>query len=429
MIIRKCRFRRTINDCLLGLCIMVFATKMSLSAEPPVKPAAEDWPWWRGPNFDNIAAEQQDLPLRWSKTENVVWKTDVPGRGHGSPCLWGDRLFLPTADDEAGTLSILCTDRSSGRELWRTEIHRGGLMRMHPKNSHASATPACDGRYVFMPFIAQRAIWLTAVDFDGKIVWQKRLGDFESMHGYGSSPQLYESLVIVVSDSVSDSFLTAVDRRTGEIVWRTERADYRLGTYASPIAGRVAGRDQLLIHGPHKVFSYDPATGKLLWTCDGPCESTASTISFSENLVYASGGFPKKQLLCIRADGSGDVTDSHVVWMKKGRMAYVPSLLLADGLLWMVEDRGGATCFDAATGEEIWKTRLAGNFSSSPVLAAGHIFVVNEAGVMYVFKAGRSFQLIAKNDLSDGGYATPVISRGRIFLRTLHHLYCLAKPK
>jgi outer membrane protein assembly factor BamB len=174
-----------------------------------------------------------------------------------------------------------------------------------------------------------------------------------------------------------------------------------------------------------KVFAYDPATGKELWTCDGPSESSVSTITFGDDLVYSSVGFPKKNMLCIRADGSGDVTATHVVWSKQNKMAYVPSLLLADGLLYMVEDAGSVACFEAGKGEVVWSEKLPGQFSSSPVLAGGLIYVVNEKGTAYVLKAGRQFELVAQNDLEDGGFATPVICGGRIYLRTLHWLYCL----
>ena len=299
-------------------------------------------------------------------------------------------------------------------------------MRINRKNSHASPTPACDGRLLFLPFVIQDAIWLSALDLDGKIVWQKRLGDFQSMHGFAASPLLYRSLVIVAADNLKDSFLTALHRRTGAVIWKTDRPSYRLGTYASPTVGHVAGRDQLLLHGPMQVFSYDPLTGKLLWTCDGPSESASSTMSFGRDLVYSAVGFPKRNLLCIRADGSGDVTKTHVAWSKQNKMAYVPSLLLADGLLYMVEDGGRAVCFDAASGEEVWTGKLAGQFSSSPVLAGSHIYVVNEEGAAFVFKTGRKFEMVASSDLADGGFATPVICGGRIYLRTLHHLYCLA---
>ncbi|MHC4400456.1 MAG: outer membrane protein assembly factor BamB family protein [Planctomycetota bacterium] len=393
----------------------------------PVRPAADDWPWWCGPHRNNVAAEPQNAPVRWSETENVVWRADVPGRGHGSPCLWGDRIFLPTADDEAEVQYLLCYERAGGHKLWQTEVHRGGFMRSHRKGSHASSTPACDGHHVFVPFMVQGGVWLTALGFDGKIAWQKRLGDFKSMHGFAASPVVYKSMAIVVADNVRGSFMAAVHRRTGEVVWKTERPDYKLGSFANPAVGYVAGRDQLLLHGPHKVFSYDPATGDLLWTCDGPSESTSNTMSLGCRLVYCSGGYPERSLLAIRADGGGDVTDTHVVWMKKDNTAYVPSMLLADGLLYMVEDEGEATCFEAATGAVVWQAELDGDFSSSPVLAGGHVYVVNEAGVAYVFKSGRKFELVARNDLADGGFATPVVCGGRIYLRSLHHLYCLGK--
>ncbi len=392
---------------------------------PAAQPVAGDWPWWCGPNRDNIADPGQTPPIKWSRTENVIWREDVPGRGHGSPCLWGDCIFVPTADDGAEVQYLLCFDRRTGQKRWQTEVHRQGFVRLHQKNSHASATPACDGRLVFMPFVIQDAIWLSALDFDGKIVWQKRLGDFQSMHGFAASPVVYRSLVIVAADNLTNSFLTAIHRRTGEVIWKVDRPSYKLGTYASPTVGHIAGGDQLLHHGPLKVFSYDPLTGEELWTCDGPSESASSMIALGGDLIYSSVGFPRRNMLCIRANGHGDITKTHVVWSKKDKMAYVPSLVLAEGLLYMVEDNGHVFCFAANTGEEVWSAKLEGQFSSSPVLAGGHIYVANEDGLCFVFKAGRRFELVATNDLADGGFATPVICDSRIYLRTLQSLYCL----
>jgi len=388
---------------------------------------ADDWPWWRGPNLDAIALGKKAPPLKWSATENILWKADVPGRGHGSPILYGNRVILATADDEAETQSLLCFDRNTGRPLWKTEIHRGGLIHRHKKNSHASSTPACDGELVFIPFAVQEALWLTALNLDGKIVWQKRLGAFKSMHGYGASPVLYGSMVIVAGDSVEGSFLIALQRRTGEVAWRIGRDNYDKGNYASPMVGRVAGRDQLLIPGPFKTYSYDPSTGNPLWTCDGPSSAANTTIIFDRERIYSSGGFPQRNLLCIRADGTNDVTATHRVWSKPGNATYIPSLLLHDGLLYMAHDNGKFTCFNADDGAEIWSQKLEGGFSSSPVLANGHIYVVNEDGVMFVLKEGRQFELVAKNNLGDGGFATPSICDGRIYLRTLHALYCIGQ--
>lgn len=337
----------------------------------PVRPGVDDWPWWFGPNMNNVAAAGQTPPVSWMETENVIWKIDVPGRGHGSPCLWGDHIYLPTADDEREAQYVMCYERSTGNQLWQREVHSGGFMRSHPKGSHASSTPACDGHQIFMPFMVQGGIWLTSLNLDGKIAWQKKLGEFQSVHGFAASPVAYKSLVIILADSAKGAFLAAVHRQSGDVVWKIARPEYKLGSYASPIVGRVAGRDQLLIHGPYKVYSYDPATGHLLWTCDGPSELTSNTMNLGRELVYSSGGYPRKSLLSIRADGSGDVTETHVAWTTKGKTAYVASMLLNDGHLFMVEDGGKATCFEAAQGTVVWQAELKGDFSSSPCWPVG----------------------------------------------------------
>ena len=394
---------------------------------PPAEPGEDDWPWWRGPTLDGVASPSQTPPIKWSEKENVIWKADVPGRGHGSPCIWGERIFLASADEEAEIQSLLCYDRNSGRKLWQVEIHRGGFMHRHGKNSHASATPACDGQLVFIAFMVKDAIWLTAVDFEGEIAWQTESGTFTSKHGYGASPLLYKSLVIVVGDNGRTGFLAAVHRQTGKVAWRIRRENR--ASFASPIVAHVAGRDQLLITGPNRVTSYDPNSGKRIWYCDGPTTVAAATIVADDELVFATAGYPRKVFMAIRADGSGDVTDTHVVWKNKKGAAYAPSPLLSDGLLYVLNDGGRLTCVEADSGEIIYKEQLDGGFSSSPVLVGQEIYAVNEDGVTYVFQAGRKFKLLATNDLADGGFATPAICAGRIYLRTLHHLYCIGTPR
>jgi outer membrane protein assembly factor BamB len=391
---------------------------------PPVTPAEDDWPWWRGPTFDSKAADGQTPPIKWSESENVVWKVDVPHRGHSSPCIWGDKIFLTTADDDAEVQYVLCYDRATGDELWKTVVHTGGFMREHEKNSQASATVACDGQHLFATFMVQGGIWLDTLDLDGNIVRQEKIGPFKSLHGFAASPLLYKSLVIVVGDNPGASFMAAVHRKTGKVIWRINRTNHQ--SFASPIIGNVCGRDQLLIAGPYKVNSYDPNTGENLWSCDGPTDVAASTIVFGEELVYVSAGYPKKNLLCIRADGSGDVTDTHLVWRKDKKAAYVPSMLLHEGLLYMVNDGGEAVCFEAKSGDVVWRHKFKAHFSSSPVLAGGNIYIVDEDGKMSIFKPGREFELVAENDLEDGGFATPIICGNRIYLRALHHLYCLS---
>ena len=410
--------------------VEVHPTDDSFDDLPPVEPGPGDWPWWLGPTRDNVAAADQNPPVRWSATENVVWRADVPGRGHGSPCIWGDRIFLPTAeetpsDGKAPAQYLLCYDRGTGRQLWQTEIHRDGFMHTHRKNTQASSTPACDGQRVFVPFMVQGGIWLTAVDLQGKIVWQVPLGRFKSYHGYAPSPVIYKSLVIVVADTPGGSFMVALHRASGEVVWRIPRTNYQ--SFGSANVGHVAGRDQLVVVGPHQVASYDPNSGNELWVCDGPTKEAATTPVFSDTLVYATAGYPKRILLAIRADGSGNVTQSHIVWRVARKAGYVPTPLLYDGLLYLLTDEGLLRCFDATTGDEHWQEQLRGGYSASPVAVAGRVYVVNEDGLTYVLAAGREFKILAENNLTNGGFATPVLCGGRIYLRTLDHLYCLGE--
>jgi hypothetical protein len=406
------------------------APRGDVPAEADVLAAAEgDWPWWRGPAIDGKSSDVQPATT-WTKTKNVAWQASVPGAGHSSPIVCGPRVFLTSADESAKKQLVLCYDRKSGKSLWTTVAHEGGLMSKHGKNSHASATPACDARRVFAAFINSDALHVTATDLEGNIVWQTSAGPFRSEHGYGSSPVLYKSLVIVCGDNLSGCFLAALDRDTGEIVWRTGRKTTgRHGSYATPIVAEVAGRPQLLLHGMRSTSSYDPETGELLWSCDGPAEVAACTVAFSDELVFSSGGYPEKELLAIRADGSGDVTKSHLVWRTGKGVTYVPSPLFHAGRLYVVNDGGIATCFDAANGKQIWQGRLEGSFSSSPVLAGGLLYVTNESGKTYVLKAGPRFEVVAENDLADGGgFATPAVCGSQIFVRTEHKLYCIAEP-
>ena len=223
-------------------------------------------------------------------------------------------------------------------------------MHTHKKNSHASPTPAWDGNYVFVVFMVDDGIVVTALDKKGEIQWQKKAGPFDSKHGYGSSPLLYKSLVIVNGDNQGSGFVTALDRKTGDIVWRIDRTDN--SSFASPVVAHLEGRDQLLLSGHNQVCSYDPANGKLLWKSEGPAATTANTLGWHQGLVFASGGWPEQNLMAIRADGSGEI-----VW-QKGIKAYVPSPLIIDGRLIVTQDANIVRCYDPKTGNELWTKRL-----------------------------------------------------------------------
>jgi outer membrane protein assembly factor BamB len=398
------------------------ATKTSA----PVEIGADDWPWWRGGRHNGAGTGK--AVAEWSEKRNIVWKVQVPGSGHASPVVVAGRIFLATADEQEQTQSVLCFEAKTGKQLWRTVVHSGGFMTKHAKNSHASATCACDGKRIYVPFLHDNGLWVTALDLDGNIVWQTEAGPFASEHGYGSSPLVCDSLVIVSGDSFGGGFLAALNRDSGALAWRKQRPHAASnGNYASPILATTAGKKQLMLHGTGKVSSYDPASGDLLWHCNGPSQVAGNTPAFDDKHVIVSGGFPEKTVLCIRTDGNGDVTASHIAWRSTKNVAYIPSPLMADGLAYVVRDNPGLlACFDVASGKVVWSVRLRGEFSASPVLADGLLYLANETGEIFVVKAGRKFEQVAVNQLDEGTLATPAIAGGVIYHRTTHFLYCIA---
>jgi outer membrane protein assembly factor BamB len=395
----------------------------------PVDVAATDWPWWRGPTRDGVAEAKQKPPLKWGEKENVLWKTPVHGRGHGSPTVVGDQVFLATADHEKETQSVLCFDRKTGKPLWQTEVHRGGFeTKGNAKSSLASSTVACDGRRVFVNFLHAGAIHTTALSRDGEQLWQTKVADYVLHQGYGSSPAVYESLVLVSADNKGGGVIAGLDRASGKVVWKQERP--RLPNYASPIILRADGRDQLVMTGCDLVAAFAPLTGKKLWETKGSTTECVTSAVTDGQLVFTSGGYPKNHVSAVRADGSGKVA-----WENATRV-YVPSMLVRDSYLYAVLDAGSAVCWKCDTGKEIWKGRLGGTFSASPVLVGEHIFATNEAGKTYIFKASpEGFEIVAENQLGEEVYATPAACGDRIYMRVATHdkdrrqemLYCVGK--
>lgn len=391
-----------------------------------------DWPWWRGPDRNGISHSDQNPPLAWSDTENIAWKTSVPGKGHGSVIVVGDRILLATADHESEEQLVLCLNRSNGKEIWRAVVHKDGFATEgNRRSSLASATPACDGDRVFINFLNDGAVYTTALQLDsGKQLWQTKISDYVIHQGYGSSPAVYNDLVIVTADNKSGGAAAALNAATGDVVWERKRPVKP--NYPSPIILNVAGRDQLFLIGCDLVTSLDPTSGRELWEIEAATtECVTSTVTDGVH-VFTSGGYPDNHMSAVMADGSGVVS-----WRNKIRV-YVPSMLIQDGNLFAVLDSGIATCRVAATGEELWKSRLSGTFASSPVIVRDRIYATNDDGTTFVFGASaEKFELLAKNKLGNNVYATPVICDSCIYTRVAHDidgnrqefLYCISRSE
>ena len=391
--------------------------------------APSDWPWWRGPHRNGIAAADQKPPMKWSDSENILWQSAIPGRGHGSPTVVGDQVFLATADHEHEIQSVLCFQRKTGERLWQSEVHRGGFEKKgNSKSSLASSTVACDGQRVFINFLHAGAIYTTALSRDGQQLWQTKITDYVLHQGFGSSPAIYQSLVIVSADNKGTGAIAALDRASGKIVWKQVRPQFP--NYTSPIILKVAGREQLLFTGCDLVTSFEPLTGQKLWEIDGSTTECVTSAVTDGQLIFTSGGYPKNHMSAVKADGSGKV-----VWENNSRV-YVPSMLVRDGYLYSVLDAGVAMCWKGDTGEEVWKGRLGGTFSASPVLVGEHFFATNESGKTFIFKATpEAFDLVAENQLGEEVFATPTLCGDRIYMRVAHQtngqrqemLYCLGQ--
>jgi len=409
------------------------ASENSAAADPAdgafSRISARDWPWWRGPAHDGHAAASQTVPRTWSDTENVIWSVDVPGRGSSSPTVVGERIYLTSCDEAAGSQSVYAYDRASGRLVWTKQVHASGAMQKNTRSTGASSTVACDGERLFVAFPTSGAVVITALSLAGEQLWQTTLCDYLIHQGYGASPFLYKDTVLVAADHKGGGAVAALDRRTGNVVWKKPRPPFP--NYSSPIVFRLFGRDQLILTGCDKVISYDPATGDTLWERDGATTECVTTPVTDGERVFTSGGYPKNHVSAVRADGSATID-----WENSER-EYVPSMIVREGHLYGVLDAGIAVCWDSATGKERWKHRLGGNFSASPVLLGDRIYAASEAGETHVFRASPDrFESLAVNRLGDEAWATPTICGDHIYMRVVtgtgdtrqERLFCIGTP-
>ena len=386
---------------------------------------AADWPQFRGPTGQGHAPDEA-VPLEWSETENVTWKTPVPGLGWSSPVVADGRLWLTTAliDPAAGSsLRLLAFDVETGSPALDVEVFDSSeVYALNPKNSLASPTPVLDpdGERVYVHF---GATGTAAVSTAGEILWRTRF-PYISQHGNGGSPILHDGKLIVSIDGYDTAYLVAVDGRTGEERWRSVRPDPVSQAYSTPIVVRVGDRDQIVNVSAFRTSGHDPASGGEIWRVGYPQGfSNVPRPVAGHGLVYLSTGFQTPTLLAVRADGAGDVTRSHVAWRLRRGAPLTPSPILVGDELYIVNDFGIATCVDALTGDVHWQERLGGNHSASPVFAGGRIYFQNERGVTTVLAPGTEFNVLARNRLDGSTLASMAVSDGALFFRTDNHLY------
>ena len=407
------------------------APKAGWDTLPPAKAAEGDWPWWRGPKLDNIVPKGQRSPVAWGAGSNILWQVRLPGLGHSSPSIVGNRIYVTSVNKEQGQAAVwlLCLERATGKTVWQTEIYRGAAAKIHPDNSMASATPACDGERVFVPHQGNTSIIMTAVGSDGKVLWNKTVAPYNTIQGFSASPNFYKSAVIVPVEGPKGSYLTAFHRATGEVVWRRKLREVNEG-YAPAVVAHVAGRDQLLQLGGTYTRGCDPENGALLWECEGPAKKVCvATAAFDRDSVYATGGYPNRKLMCVRANGKGDVTESHMTWSSDAKVGYVPSPVLHEGLLYAIADQGLMRCYDTADGRVLWERDFKTPFYSSPTVVGDKVYAFDRKGKGYIVPTGRTSGAIVTNAFPSGVFATPVFLQGRIYLRTLGDFYCIGgKP-
>lgn len=424
-----------------------------------ISPAfADNWPGWYGPGGLGISADK-DFPSEWDMTRNVKWKVEIPGLGHSSPIVWGNRIFVTTAvSDDPGadnwqkgfpmqgrspdtaeiSWQVLCIDRDTGEIVWkRTAIRDTPVNYRHLKNSYASQTPVTDGAYVYA-FFGDQGMY--CYDFEGNLIWSRDLGNFKMKADWGtaSSPVLFENLVIQTCDQeTGESFIVALDKKTGNTVWERDREE--LSSWSTPYLYLQGDRPEMIVNATTAVRSYDPATGKLLWQCRGPATSiTTPTPTASNGLIFVSSGYIGEKIRPITAfipGGNGDITlkegetkSDAIAWRQPTAAPYIPSPVAYGDYVYVLYDQGFFACYEAKTGREVYGKKRIGmgtNFSASPIVVGGRVFCFSEDGDVYVVKAGSEFELLHTNSIGEAMMATPAVVDGQMFIRALKHLYCI----
>ena len=389
---------------------------------------AKYWPRWRGPSGQGYVPAGK-YANTWAPNRNVRWRVAVPGAGNSSPIVWGDRIYLTTAQDRGAKLSLLAFNRADGEQLWESVVPTDGLIEhAHQKNGHASATPVTDGRMIYASFGRHG---LVGFDMTGKIVWHRKFGPIDNYHGPAGSPVLYKDRIFLYQDHdgtpTQRAFVAAFDSKTGRTIWETPRTE-TVG-WGTPVVISTGTRDELVVNSQRRVAAYDPETGKELWTVRGMTFEVIPTPVVGEGLVFTSSG-RAGPTFAIRPGGSGDVTSTHVAWSSAKGSPFVPSGIVHDGLLYLVNDMQSIlTVYEARTGTLVYQGRMGvaqrEGFSASPVVVNNELYFTNDEGQTFVVKAGREFNLLHTNSLGERTLASPALVDGTWYWRTAGHLIAI----
>jgi outer membrane protein assembly factor BamB len=398
---------------------------------------AADWPCWRGPDGLGVSSEK-GFPVHWSKSENVRFSVDIPGRGSSSPAVVGDRLYVTTQTDDTG-MHVLALNAATGAVLWDTEVGRGKV-RAHKLHNMATPSPVADAGHVWVRFGTGV---VACLDTSGRIVWQRNLsaeyGEYNANHGLGTSPMLDQGRLFIACMHQAPSYLLALDPATGKNLWKKDRnlgpKDEAQDSYSSPIFVRSGGRTQLVLAGAEAVNAYDPATGDQLWIHGGlkvphPYGRTISGPAAGDGvIVVVASGFQNQGFtIGLKAEGRGDRPESDRLWTSRKYSADCSTPLVYRGNVYAVRDDGMASCLDVRTGEPHWQERLfTGNVKVSPVAADGLVYFTSGQATCYVVKASPRMEVVATNEVNEFTQATPALSRGRVYQRTESRLYCFGK--
>jgi outer membrane protein assembly factor BamB len=390
---------------------------------------AADWPRWRGPDGNAVSGEKP-LPTKWSPTENILWRTAVPGEGFSSPIVCGERVFVTSAFEKGARRAVHCLERNTGKIAWTREVADKNPERASAMTGHAAATPVTDGERLIAVFGNAGVV---GYDFAGKQLWHLDLGEFDSELGLASSPVIHQDRVILVCDHDGnrfrsfDSYMIALDVRDGSVKWKTARPGLERSWSTPILVPGAAGKTELIVNAQDHLRGYDPLSGKELWRVGGMTGWVTPSPVFGHGLIFATSG-KAGPVMAVRPGGRGDVTSTHVVWQHANLGPYVCSPLLYQDCLYVHNEQGILTCFDAKSGKEHYRERLDGKFTASGVAGDGKLYLTNEDGTTFVVRAGPRFEVIARNRLSDYTLASPAIAGGCLYIRTEKQLWCISRP-